>query len=70
VAEPPTTTQAFDVDFVKQKLITLQRERAYGHVHTEFEDGVMQFVRVSITFWPPSRKKIKKILDKPKSSPA
>lgn len=50
------TVQLFDVDFVKHKLLTMQRERAYGHVMVKFEAGVMQTVGVNVNMKPPSAK--------------
>lgn len=51
------TIQLFDVDFVKHKLLTMQRERAYGYVMAKFEAGVIQDVPVYIVHKPPSAKK-------------
>ena len=53
---PDLTTQAIDVDFVKNKLTFMQRQRAYGYVHVTFERGIMQLVDVKFRFLPPSNK--------------
>lgn len=58
------TSQAQDIEHVKQKLITMQRERGYGHVLVKFAGGVMQAVEVSLSLAPPSsKKKDKKNID-------
>lgn len=48
------TKQEVDIDYVKQKLIAMQRQKAYGTVTIQFEGGVMQDVDMKLRFKPPS----------------
>jgi hypothetical protein len=51
------TDQVYDADFVRDKIIDMQRKKAYGYVYAKFEAGVIQYVDHSLRLHPPGKRK-------------
>ena len=51
---PDQTTQATDLDYVKQKLEAMQRQKAWGTLTVQFERGIVQLVDMKLHYKPPS----------------
>ena len=50
------TKHEIDVEYVKQKLAAMQRQKAWGAVTVQFERGVIQKIDVNLHYMPPSNK--------------
>lgn len=50
------TKHEIDVEYVKQKLTAMQRQKAWGAVTVQFERGVIQKIDVNLHYMPPSNK--------------